>query len=230
MRQNKERMCPGRFLAYALLLAAAGPCAWAQSAALLVSTDLECRWSIDGDPKGVLKVDDRVRVDLPLGEHLIEAVAVARGTRWEKVVKLTQPIEQVVAIPLRAEKTDAERAQADLELANRGYWIDADTRLMWAAKDNGYDVNWTQAGAYCKNLTAGGYRDWTLPTIEELEGLRSGEVPKGGVKVRGWVWSSSQGTSVGEAWHYVFGYGARYSADVRHSNVERALCVRHAGE
>ena len=36
--------------------------------------------------------------------------------------------------------------------------------------------------------------------------------------------------SPGEAWHYVFGYGARYSADVRHSNVERALCVRRAGE
>jgi Protein of unknown function (DUF1566) len=230
MRQDREPMCPGRFLACALFLAGAAQCALAQSATLLVSTDLECRWSIDGDPKGVLKVDDRVRVSLPVGEHLIEAIGIVGGARWEKVVKLTEPTGQVLAIPLRAEKTDAERAQADLELANRGYWIDPDSRLMWAAKDNGYDVNWIQAGTYCKNLTAGGYRDWTLPTIEELEGLRSGEVPKGGVKVRGWAWSSSQGASSGEAWHYVFGYGARYSADVRHSNVERALCVRHAGE
>src|SRR5271154_1105315 len=166
MRQYKEQMRAGRFLACALFLVGAVQCARAQSATLLVSTDLECHWSIDGDPKGVLKVDDRVRVSLRLGEHLIEVVALSNGVRWEKVVKLTEPTEQALVIPLRAEKTDAERAQADLELAKRGYWIDPDTRLMWAAKDNGYDVNWTLAGAYCKNLTAAGYRDWTLPTIE----------------------------------------------------------------
>ena len=152
MRQNREKMCPGRLLACALFLIGAAPCARSQNATLLVSTDLECRWSIDGDPKGVLKVDDRVPVSLRLGEHLIEVVALSNGVRWEKVVKLTEPTEQVLAIPLRAERTDAERAQADLELANRGYWIDPDTRLMWAAKDNGYDVNWTQAIAFCKEL------------------------------------------------------------------------------
>jgi Protein of unknown function (DUF1566) len=157
-------------------------------------------------------------------------VALSGGARWEKVIKLTELAEQVFTIPLRAEKTDAERAQAEKELASRGYWIDPETHLMWAAKDNGSDVNWAQATAYCKNLAAGGYRDWTLPKIEELEGLRSGQVPKGGVKVRGWAWSSSEGTSPGEAWHFVFGYGARYSADVRHFNVERALCVRRAGD
>jgi formylglycine-generating enzyme required for sulfatase activity len=42
---------------------------------------------------------------------------------------------------------------------------------MWAAKDNGKSVSWHKATKYCRNLRLGGYSDWRLPTIDELEGL-----------------------------------------------------------
>jgi hypothetical protein len=53
----------------------------------------------------------------------------------------------------------------------RGYWIDPATGLMWAGKDNGKDVYWRKARKYCRNLRLGGYSDWRLATIEELQGI-----------------------------------------------------------
>jgi TolB-like protein len=43
--------------------------------------------------------------------------------------------------------------------------------LMWTVRDNGRDVTWKQAKAYCEACRVGGYSDWRMPTIEELEGL-----------------------------------------------------------
>jgi hypothetical protein len=42
---------------------------------------------------------------------------------------------------------------------------------MWAAKDNGYDINWADAKRYCENYRWGGYTDWRMPTQDELAGL-----------------------------------------------------------
>jgi hypothetical protein len=42
---------------------------------------------------------------------------------------------------------------------------------MWAAKDNGNDINWTEAKSYCENYRGGDYTDWRMPTQEELAGL-----------------------------------------------------------
>ena len=52
-----------------------------------------------------------------------------------------------------------------------GTVLDTKTNLMWAAKDNGSDVNWTDAKSYCENYAAGNFKDWRLPTSEELAGL-----------------------------------------------------------
>ena len=49
--------------------------------------------------------------------------------------------------------------------------LDARTNLMWAAKDNGKDINWEDAQSYCENYRGGGYIDWRMPTQDELEGL-----------------------------------------------------------
>src|SRR5262245_32363360 len=54
----------------------------------------------------------------------------------------------------------------------RGFWVDPSTGLMWAGRDNfGRDLNWRQAAKYCLDLRLGGYADWRLPTIDELEGI-----------------------------------------------------------
>lgn len=48
---------------------------------------------------------------------------------------------------------------------------DTETQLMWAAHDNGGDIDWYGAENYCKEFTAGGFDDWRLPEISELATL-----------------------------------------------------------
>jgi len=52
-----------------------------------------------------------------------------------------------------------------------GTVLDTKTNLMWAAKDNGSDINWANAKSYCENYRGGGYTDWRMPTQDELAGL-----------------------------------------------------------
>jgi len=52
-----------------------------------------------------------------------------------------------------------------------GTVLDTRTNLMWAAKDNGEDINWYDAKKYCENYRGGGYTDWRMPTIDEPAGL-----------------------------------------------------------
>ncbi|MGA1981109.1 MAG: DUF1566 domain-containing protein [Acidobacteriaceae bacterium] len=140
----------------------------------------------------------------------------------------------------------------------RGYWADPSSGLMWAAKDNGKNVNWHQAVNYCHKLRVGGYADWRLATIDELEGLIDikafapehvgdssilhfnidGKV-HGALLVTGREWSSSQrlddrGKPVGIAWYFDF-VNVRPSDDngdigLADSYDLRALCVRDSGE
>ena len=49
-----------------------------------------------------------------------------------------------------------------------GTVVDIGTNLMWAAKDNGSNINWLNAKSYCENYRGGGYIDWRMPTLDEL--------------------------------------------------------------
>jgi len=49
--------------------------------------------------------------------------------------------------------------------------LDTRTNLMWAAKDNGGNIDWANAKSYCKSYQGGGYTDWRMPTRDELSGL-----------------------------------------------------------
>jgi len=62
-------------LSIAFLRAAAG-----QNGALLVRTDLDCKWSVDGQPQGVLNSGDEKRLSLSAGEHKLEATPVSSYT------------------------------------------------------------------------------------------------------------------------------------------------------
>lgn len=57
---------------------------------------------------------------------------------------------------------------------DKGTVLDTQTNLMWAAKDNGSDINWDNAKIYCENYRLGGYTDWRLPTKDELADLYDG--------------------------------------------------------
>lgn len=54
---------------------------------------------------------------------------------------------------------------------NDGTVLDTRTNLMWAAKDNGSNINLANAKSYCENYRGGGYSDWRMPTYDELVGL-----------------------------------------------------------
>jgi hypothetical protein len=54
---------------------------------------------------------------------------------------------------------------------NNGTVLDTKTNLMWAAKDNGSNINWSNAKSYCENYRGGDYTDWRMPTQDELAGL-----------------------------------------------------------
>jgi hypothetical protein len=123
---------------------------------------------------------------------------------------------------------------------NADTWTDS-TELMWTKKDNGADLTQAQAADYCRNLTLGGYRDWRLPTIDELKsiyvppasgsssGISSVKGPsnaKGGIVfTQLMIWSSSQGNSSTEGLVFFFGMGARFSS-LATTPGPRAICVR----
>jgi hypothetical protein len=84
-----------------------------------------------------------------------------------------------------------------------GVYLDPQTKLTWTKEDSGRDINWHEANQYADGVRLGGYSDWRLPTIEQLEGLYD---PKEKDKIRKpfkltgwWVWSSTKEGS-GTAW------------------------------
>jgi hypothetical protein len=125
-----------------------------------------------------------------------------------------------------------------------GVWTDPGTHLMWAKRDNGSDVTWQQATDDCRNLNLGGYSDWRLPTIDELQGIYDpsrnvagyGDCAKctfhvkGNLQLSDFQWSSSPGSASGEAWYFSFFNGNRISVLLGGGYNRRALCARRSGE
>ncbi|HKD04901.1 MAG TPA: DUF1566 domain-containing protein [Bryobacteraceae bacterium] len=115
---------------------------------------------------------------------------------------------------------------------SKDLWADAASHLTWAAADNGSGVTNAQAEYYCRTLSLGGYKDWRLPAIDELNTLYGAELNdrgqhlRGPIVLTGWQWSSSVGKYPGEYWALDFGDGARASVVAGDSGLNRALCVR----
>ena len=199
-----------------------------ETAILVVRTDLECRLSVDGEARGVLKAGEEIRVSVEAGEHRVAAAPVDATVATEAMVEIKGDAHEVT-IPLRAA---VERAGA----RKRGYWVDAQTQLMWPAADNGFGVSAAQAAYYCRTLSLGGYTGWTLPTIDQLRALfggpanESGHHVSGPTQLTGWQWSASPGLEPGQQWALDFGDGARASVVMGDSGLNRALCVRPAGK
>jgi hypothetical protein len=113
--------------------------------------------------------------------------------------------------------------------------LDPETKLMWTIEDNGRDINWHEANEYAKKLRLGGYSDWRLPTIKELEKLYDPKeserknIRKPFRLTNWWVWSSTMEGS-DSAWGFSFYSGERNRARLGASGVPRALCVRRSGE
>jgi hypothetical protein len=114
--------------------------------------------------------------------------------------------------------------------------LDTGTGLMWAAEDNGADINWQKAKSYCENYRGGGYSDWRMPTQDELAGLHDkSETYRSGrgddvhltklIRLTGSApWASE--TSRSEAASFDFHNGTRSWYHQSYSAYFRALPVR----
>ncbi len=103
--------------------------------------------------------------------------------------------------------------------------------LMWAARDNGQDIDWKRANRYCDELELAGYDDWRLPAIEELERLQqkmSQALFKTPAEVRLTACCPWSSTKRGDrsAWNFSFRFRKRFSGTLSYSYDLRALCVR----
>jgi len=109
-------------------------------------------------------------------------------------------------------------------------WVDNRTSLMWTANASNDDMIWDSAKNYCTNITVGGYSQWRLPTIDELQGLYDENLPnhmRGQFRVSfPFVWSANAGADA--AWAFYFRDGKRHYN--RGYSTNRALCVRRALE
>jgi hypothetical protein len=201
-------------------------------------------FSIDGD--GHMFAGNYEKLPATGGTPSGQAAAEAVWAHWEARAHADHEREQAEA---RASLEAAQEAQA------RGYWADPSTGLMWAAKDNGKDVNWRIAIKYCHGLRLDGYSDWRLAYMAELQGIydKTVEAPglagpaktpraftwhvKGNLFLTGDQWSGHQvtGRMPLESYedYFVFNEG-RPDTDPSgwpySSSGMRALCVRGPGE
>jgi hypothetical protein len=111
-------------------------------------------------------------------------------------------------------------------------WQDSATGLTWALKDNGDSVSPNEASNYCKSLRSGGYSDWRVPKIDELEGLYDSKQKKlnkvkGPIELSDPCVLSGSTNSSGEVWTFCFNSGSRNLGGGGGCGTSgRALCTR----
>jgi len=98
-----------------------------------------------------------------------------------------------------------------------GTIFDTRTNLLWQQSSSTKQYTWKDAHTYCEKLDLAGYRDWRLPTIEELKTLIEKEHQPSICPVfkckSDWYWSSSSYVVYpGGAWFvYFHGGGGDYN-------------------
>ena len=130
--------------------------------------------------------------------------------------------------------------QDKLKMQETVVFRDPATKLMWPRQDNGSNVNWNQANAYCQSLNLGGYSGWRLPSWDELATIYdqtqdvNGYHIKGGIKLshrRSWLWTASWGTSHPPFSRVIFSFSKLHRGGALDSWQDlQALCVRRSGE
>ena len=135
---------------------------------------------------------------------------------------------------VQAASVSAQAKPYMLVEAGGGVLLQPKTGLEWTQSDNGSDINWGSAGAYCAGKGSG----WRLPSSAELQSLydASGAVSTSCGSDTCWVsplfrltgpvgWSSET-DAASEAWGVYLVNGDRYSGSASIKFNARALCVR----
>ena len=119
------------------------------------------------------KEAERRKIEEDKQRLIAERKAEERRLAEEKIrLEAERPFEEVKQRAL-ARYPGKAILKADTRFAafQDGTVTDTETNLMWAAKDNGSNINWENAKSYCDNYRGGGYSDWRMPTQDELAGL-----------------------------------------------------------
>jgi hypothetical protein len=112
--------------------------------------------------------------------------------------------------------------------------MDKAQRLLWTRQDNGTDVDWAGAMAWCASLGPG----WRLPSRPELETITTGAAgettPCRGAQCKApslfalssyWMWSSDRSAD-GKAFYHYLHTGHTKDSPIDYRLNARALCVR----
>ena len=190
-----------------------------------VTTTVDCRLMIDGKTIGWLGADRTVDFALARGDYTLQAASRGGSVFFSERIEVRKgrTISIAVKTPGRVIVHPRNRTVEDLE-----------SGLMWQMTDNGSDISRSGAEAYCEELGQGGYSDWRLPSIFELERIYAPEAAEtrrfrtiAGITLTGCCpWTS---TPHGDFhWTLLFYNGLRY---IKHESIgkfSRALCVRDA--
>lgn len=119
---------------------------------------------LDAEKRDIEVDRERLRKEKELLEQK-EALAEEKQKLEEK--------KQQLAMRKRLSASTAKEIKRDGRFIayGDGTVLDTQTKLMWAAKDNGFNINWLNAKSYSENYRGGGYEDWRMPTQDELAGL-----------------------------------------------------------
>jgi len=231
----------------------------ARKATVLIRSDADCSLSVNAEASGELQAEQAKKLQVPAGDVLIECISSEdSAVKYSEVKTFTAQQNTVVLLELKAQLSAlaserneaaqaAQAAEAESErlAAIRNRFVDAgdgvlkdnQTGLYWTQSDNGSNVNWGQAGAWCQQRGQG----WQLPSVDELAGIYddSGNVSTqcGSLtctvssKFRltsYWFWSATPGNGSGEAWGVGLVLGERFSLVVSFAFNRRALCVRRS--
>jgi len=98
-------------------------------------------------------------------DNQMRTYAMGRIDFWEKIKPKKKKKSIVVKDPECVQRNDR------FCKIGSGPVLDKNTGLMWASTDNGRNINWKDAKRYCETYSEGGFTNWRMPTIDELEAL-----------------------------------------------------------
>ena len=182
---------------------------------LVVEVDAPCELRVNGTVVRQLQAGSAEVVPVGVGEQLVECVSSQNASARVRKVLTVQAGQQLV-VELEMAKDVRWRVEGDT-------MTDTTNGLQWTRDDNGGNIRWREAQAYCQGKGGG----WGLPTVAQLRDLYNAGAVGRFRRTGSWYWSSELNGS-SEAWSVNLDLGQRGSFLIGYGDLKqlRALCVR----
>jgi len=177
--------------------------------------------SVDGHQLGVTVPGHRVELRLRHGPHVLALRSLGGRPLAAHTVDLA-----------RGERLDVELGPTGRLLADLANRVSEDLHsgLLWTLVDNGEDLTWAEAVAYCDELDLAGFDDWRLPDVRQLLPLYDPDSSKDWRTLPGVELSSCCPWSINRrgamAWAFVSYKGGAYLRYPSFQRYQRAVCTR----